>query len=56
MTMPQCKFLKILDPINDSQLFVHIDFNKNDELLDIRARGENGKDVFFKLNAAYQFV
>jgi 3-hydroxyacyl-[acyl-carrier-protein] dehydratase len=56
ITMPQCKFLKILNPKETSQIIVHIEFIKEDERISIKAWGENGKDVFFKLNAVYQFV
>jgi len=56
IAMSQCKFLKVLDPIETPQIVVHIEFAKDAELINIKARGENGKDVFFKLNAVYQFV
>lgn len=56
ISMPQCKFLKILNPKETPQILVHIEINSNDELLNAKAWGENGADVFFKLNAVYRFV
>ncbi|MDQ6890037.1 MAG: 3-hydroxyacyl-ACP dehydratase [Bacteroidota bacterium] len=56
ITVSQCKFLKILNPIETSQVVIHIEYNRADELLDIKARGENGMDIFFKLNSSYQFI
>lgn len=46
IAMPQCKFLNILDPIETPQIAVHIEIKKIDELLNIKARSENGTDVF----------
>ena len=56
ITMPQCKFLKILNPKEILQLVVDIEFNRTDDELTIKARGENGATIFFKLNATYQFI
>ncbi len=56
ITMPQCKFLKILNPNETSQVVVHIEFNRMDEQLNIKAWGKNGIDIFFKLNSIYLFV
>ena len=56
ITMSQCKFLKILNPKETSRIVVHIEHNRIDELLNIKARGENGTDIFFKLNSVYQFI
>ena len=54
--MPNCKFLKILNPKEILQLVVHIEFNRIDDELTIKARGENEAAIFFKLNATYQFI
>lgn len=54
--MPNCKFLKILNPKEILQLVVHIEFNRIDDELTIKARGENQAATFFKLNATYQFI
>jgi 3-hydroxyacyl-[acyl-carrier-protein] dehydratase len=56
ITMSRCKFLKILNPKETSQIAVHIEFNRTNELLNIKAWGENGTDIFFKLNSVYQFI
>ncbi len=56
VTVSQCKFLKILNPEETSQVVVHIEFNRIDELFNIKARGVNGKHIFFKLNSVYQFI
>ena len=56
ITMARCKFLKILDPTETSHIVVHIGFKRNDELLHVKARGENGTAIFFKLDPVYQFV
>ena len=53
ITMPSCKFLKVLDPRETPQLVVHVEFTRTDDLLNIKARGENGSTVFFKLNGTY---
>ena len=53
--MDQCKFLKILNPQEISQITIYIEFKRTDGLLHINARGEYGTEIFFKLNAIYQF-
>ncbi len=54
--MTQCKFLKILNPVDTPRIVIHIELNQIGELLNIKARGENGADIFFKINSAYQFI
>ncbi len=54
--MPRCKFLKILNPNETAQVVVHIESTRTDELLKIKAWGENGSDIFFKLNSVYKFI
>ena len=56
ITMHGCKFLKILNPNETSQIVVHIELNRIDEILNIKARGENGTGIFFKLHSVYQFI
>ena len=56
LTMSQCKFLKILNPEETSQIIIHIEFNTKDDLVHIKASGEAGTDIFFKLNADYLFI
>ena len=53
--MDQCKFLKILNPQEISQITIYIEFKRTDGLVHINARGEYGTEIFFKLNAIYQF-
>lgn len=55
ITMPQCKFLKILNPKETVRIVIHIEMNIIDELLNVKAWGEDGRDIFFKLNSVYQF-
>lgn len=56
IAMAQCKFLKILNPIETSRIVIHVEFHQIDELINIKASGENGKDIFFKINSCYQFI
>ena len=56
LTMHQCKFLKVLNPIETSRVIIHIGFKEADELLSVNARGENGTTIFFKLQSVYRFV
>ena len=53
-TMPQCKFLKILNPNETSQIVVHIEFEKEEALMNIKAWGKNGIDIYFKIRSNYQ--
>ncbi|HET6769605.1 MAG TPA: hypothetical protein VFH08_19495 [Chitinophagaceae bacterium] len=52
----QCKFLKILNPEETSRIVIHIEFTRADELLHIKASGQDGMDFFFKLNSVYQII
>lgn len=56
LTMPQCKFLKILNPEEASTIVIHIEFTREGELLHIKANGVEGAVIFFKLNAVYGFI
>ena len=56
ITMIRCKFLKILNPNETPKIVVHIELSKTNELLNIKAWGENGTDIFFKLSSVYQFI
>ena len=56
ITVGQCKFLKILNPNLTSGIVIHIELKEIDDLINIKARGENGTDIFFKLNSVYQFI
>ncbi|HAD14675.1 MAG TPA: 3-hydroxyacyl-ACP dehydratase [Saprospirales bacterium] len=52
----QCKFLKVLNPLETRQLEVHIDITSVEEHLHVKAWGENDGQIFFKLQAVYQFL
>jgi 3-hydroxyacyl-[acyl-carrier-protein] dehydratase len=56
LTMSQSKFLEILNPEQTPHLIIHIEFTRADELLHVKARGEYGSDIFFKLDGMYQFT
>lgn len=53
-TMPQCKFLKIINPNETSQIAINIELEKNNNLINVKASGESGSDIYFKLNASYE--
>jgi 3-hydroxyacyl-[acyl-carrier-protein] dehydratase len=53
-TIPQCKFLKILNPHEISQLVIFVQLNKNDGVINVKATGESAFDVIFKLKSTYQ--
>ncbi len=55
ITVSQCKFLKILNPEETPRVVIYIELNRVDEFLNIKARGENETDIFFKMNAGYKF-
>lgn len=55
-TMMQCKFLKILHPVKTPRIVIHIELKQIDELLNIKARGENDSGIFFKIESSYQFI
>ena len=56
ITIPRCKFLSILNPNETSQIVVHIEFKRINEQLNVKAWGENGTAIFFKLDSVYQFA
>ena len=56
LTLKHCKFLKILNPKETPRVVVYIEFNRVDELVNIKARGENGTTTFFKIDSIYQFI
>ncbi len=56
IALPQCKFLKILNPNETSRISFKIEFTRIDELLNVKASGEYELDIFLKLIAAYKFV
>lgn len=56
ITVLRCKFLKILNPDETPRIVVSVECNRRGEQLQIRARGQQGTAVFFKLDSAYQLV
>ena len=54
LTMPRCKFLRILNPEEASIMNIQIEFTRAGELLDLKASGVDGTVIFFKLNAVYR--
>ncbi len=51
--MSQCKFLKVLNPIETEQLFISIIIKQQGEMLTVKASGKKDSSIFFKLNASY---
>lgn len=56
LTLLHCKFLKILNPNETPRIVVYIIFSRVDELVNIKARGENGTTIFFNIDSTYQFI
>lgn len=53
--MGRCKFLAILNPNENPEIFIKIGFTKEDEMLKVTAEGtsKEGSQTFFKFNARY---
>jgi len=56
VSVSDCRFLKVLNPEETKQLTVHAGYTLENGLLHIRATGNNGSFVFFKLSAVYRFL
>ncbi len=56
IAMPECKFLMILDPNVVTQIVVHLKLTQNDNLLNVKASGENATGTYFKLSSIYELV
>jgi 3-hydroxyacyl-[acyl-carrier-protein] dehydratase len=54
VTMPECKFLKILNPKETAQIVVHLEFERTGELVNVKASAKNEDVFFFRLNAIYR--
>jgi len=54
INMPQCKFLKVLNPKETSQIVVNIEFENKERLISIKAWGRNDTDIYFKFQSNYQ--
>lgn len=55
LSMPRCKYLNILNPVQFPEFDVNIQYanNSTPDQLSISASGESGDQVFFKFNATY---
>lgn len=53
VAMKQCKFLKILNPVETSRITVQIQIKQVNGHFDVNASGENNTGIFFKLKADY---
>ena len=51
--MPNCKFLKIVNPETENMATVSVDIASTNGFLQVRASGQNSSGIFFKLNAIY---
>ena len=49
----KCKFLKIVNPLEETMLTFAIDLVLKDKFLNVTASGKNGSGVFFKMTALY---
>lgn len=56
ISMPQSKFLSILNPEKNQEVKVIIDLKMKEGFLVVNASGTNDETVFFKLSAAYQIL
>jgi 3-hydroxyacyl-[acyl-carrier-protein] dehydratase len=56
VTIEQCKFLKIINPLENSLIVISVFYSIKGRQLHFNARGEAGTDIFFKLNGIYQFI
>ena len=54
--MPQCKFVKILNPVETPSIDVEVDISQKDDFLQIKAWGKKETDYFFKLNSIFQIT
>ena len=50
--MPQCKFLKILNPNETTQIDIHIEYEQKEEIVNIKAFGKNESGIYFKFQAS----
>jgi 3-hydroxyacyl-[acyl-carrier-protein] dehydratase len=55
-SVSESKFLKILNPVENSHLTVNVSIDLNEESLKVSASGANKKNVFFRLNATYKLI
>ncbi len=54
--MPRCKFLKVLNPNETKRIDVQIEFDQREELINVKAKGENESAIYFKFNSTYLYI
>jgi 3-hydroxyacyl-[acyl-carrier-protein] dehydratase len=54
--MPQCKFVRILDPTETALIDVHVELSSDGGRVRVKAWGEHGSAIFFRLNSTYEAV
>jgi 3-hydroxyacyl-[acyl-carrier-protein] dehydratase len=52
--IPNCKFLRVINPLEVDKITVTIDLNLKNKLYQSKALGISGPDIFFKLNSVYR--
>ena len=50
--MPQCKFLKILNPNETTQIDIHIEYEHQEGIMKIKAIGKDESGIYFKFRAS----
>ena len=55
IAVDDCKFLKIVNPEQEKELRIEVEFVETDSVLHVRAVGKHDADTFLKLKATYQF-
>ena len=53
LAMPQCKFLRIVNPEEDDRALLSIELQPGDKTLHLKALGQNSAGIFLKLTAVY---
>jgi len=52
--IPNCKFLKIVNPEKESDAIISVDVFSKDELIFVKATGKNNLGAFFKIDVTYR--
>ena len=50
-TMSNCKFLKVLNPVETVKIVIHVELKEKEEIINVKAWSKNGSDIYFKLNS-----
>jgi 3-hydroxyacyl-[acyl-carrier-protein] dehydratase len=56
IAVDDCKFLKIVNPEQEKELRIAVEFAVTDSVLHVRAMGKHDADTFLKLRGTYQFI